>query len=88
MGTPVLTLLGERIISRQTAGMLASLEIDGFTASDEEEFVRLGQYWSEHREELLALRQGLRQKMVGSPLTSAASYTADFEQKLLSRVSG
>ncbi|KZX50352.1 hypothetical protein A3709_11400 [Halioglobus sp. HI00S01] len=86
MGTPVLTLLGERIISRQTAGMLASLEIEGFTASDEEEFVRLGQYWSEHREELLALRQGLRPKMVGSPLTSAASYTADFEQKLLSRV--
>ncbi|QFU74804.1 tetratricopeptide repeat protein [Halioglobus maricola] len=82
MGTPVLTLLGERIISRQTAGMLASLGLEGFTAKDEADFVRLGQHWSTHRAELLELRQGLRARMAASPLTDAASYTAAFEREL------
>ena len=82
MGTPVLTLLGERVISRQTAGMLEAVGLKGFTAHTPDEFVALGRHWSEHRAELLALRQGLRQAMTRSSLTNAAAYARNFETRL------
>lgn len=86
MGTPVLTLLGERVISRQTAGMLASIGVDRFTAGDEAEFIRLGQYWARHRDELQALRRTLRARMAGSPLTDPAGYAREFESRLLAEL--
>jgi protein O-GlcNAc transferase len=82
MGTPVITMLGERIISRQTAGMLDAVGLGQFIAQDEEEFAQIGKYWATHRDELKALRQQLRATMAESPLTDASSYTADFEGQL------
>lgn len=82
MGTPVITLLGERIISRQTAGMLRAVGLPQFVAQDEEEFARIGKYWATHRDELTSLRRRLRASMAASPLTDAARYTADFERQL------
>lgn len=82
MGTPVLTLLGERIISRQTAGMLHAIDVEGFTAASAEEFVELGCFWAEHRGELQKLRRYLRAKMESSPLTDGAAYTRNFERTL------
>ncbi len=83
MGTPVLTLCGERIIGRQTAGMLHAIGIPDFIAKDADDFARIGTYWSEHREELRELRLGLRQRMAGSALTDAAAYTRELEQRFL-----
>lgn len=83
MGTPVLTLLGERIISRQTAGMLEAVGLPEFIASDESDFVARGVAWAERRTELNLLRRGLRQRMSHSPLVDAKSYTANLENKLL-----
>ena len=82
MGTPVITLLGNRIISRQTAGMLEAVGLGDFVASDADEFAAIGQHWSQHREQLKDLRSGLRQRMAASPLTDGAAYAADFEAHL------
>jgi predicted O-linked N-acetylglucosamine transferase (SPINDLY family) len=82
MGTPVITLVGNRIISRQTAGMLAAVGLEEFVAADVEGFAAIGSHWSRRREQLNALRRGLRQRMAASPLTDAAAYAADFERKL------
>ena len=82
MGTPVITLLGERIISRQTAGMLNAIGLPQFVAADADEFAGIGRYWADHRAELNALRQTLRDRMADSSLTDAAGYAADFEQQL------
>lgn len=79
MGTPVLTLLGERIISRQTAGMLHSVGLPQFIADSADQFAELGQYWAQHREALNELRLGLRERMRKSSLTDAVAYTADIE---------
>ena len=84
MGTPVITLLGERIISRQTAGMLHTVGLPGFVADCEDDFAQIGKYWAERRDELTALRLGLRTRLAESPLTDAAGYTADFEANLQS----
>lgn len=79
MGTPVLTLLGERIISRQTAGMLHAVGLPGFVAKSVDEFAGIGLYWSQHRQALNELRAELRGRMQRSPLTDAQAYTAQLE---------
>ncbi len=84
MGTPVITLLGERLISRQSAGMLNAVGLAQFVAADVDEFARIGRYWADHRDELNALRRGLREQMAASPLTDARAYAADFEGQLRS----
>jgi predicted O-linked N-acetylglucosamine transferase (SPINDLY family) len=82
MGTPVLTLLGERIVSRQTAGMLHSIGIPDFIAETEEHFVEIGQSWATRRDELLGLRMKLRGKMATASITDASSYACDFEAQV------
>lgn len=82
MGTPVITLLGERLISRQTAGMLAAVGLDEFVAETIDQFVAIGERWAQQRDELNALRLALRQRMSASPLVDGAGYTRELEEKL------
>ncbi len=82
MGTPVITILGERIISRQTAGMLAAMGLEEFVAALPEDFAAIGSYWSQRRGQLNELRLGMRARMAASPLTDGAAYAADFEANL------
>jgi len=82
MGTPVMTLLGQRIISRQTACMLNAVGLPEFVANSEDEFAEIGKYWAAHRVELNGLRDQLRARMAASPLTDASAYAAEFEQNL------
>ncbi|MHA7817172.1 MAG: O-linked N-acetylglucosamine transferase family protein [Pseudohaliea sp.] len=82
MGTPVLTLEGSRIISRQSSAMLQSVGLDDFVARTQEEFVSKGAWWAAHRDGLVTLRAGLRERMAASPLTDGAAYTRALEQKL------
>lgn len=82
MGTPVLTLEGSRIISRQSSAMLQSVGLDDFVARTQPEFVSKGAWWAAHREDLVALREGLRERMAASPLMDGKGYTRALEQKL------
>jgi predicted O-linked N-acetylglucosamine transferase (SPINDLY family) len=82
MGTPVIAMEGERIISRQSAGMMRCLGLPEFVAKSAAEFAAIGKYWSLHRTQLNSLRQTLRERMTASPLTDAAKYTRDLEGHL------
>jgi predicted O-linked N-acetylglucosamine transferase (SPINDLY family) len=82
MGTPVIALEGERIISRQSAGMMRSLGLPEFVAQSASDFAGIGKYWSLHRTQLNSLRQSLRERMAASPLTDAVTYTKDLEGHL------
>ncbi len=82
MGTPVITLLGNSVISRQTAGMLQSVGLPEFIATDAHDFAKIGGYWAARPHELDALRLSLRDKMAASPLTNGAGYAANFENCL------
>ena len=82
MGTPVIAVEGERIISRQSAGMMRCLGLPEFVAQSAAEFAAIGKYWSLHRPQLNSLRQSLRERMKASPLTDAATYTRDLEGHL------
>jgi protein O-GlcNAc transferase len=82
MGTPVLALEGDRVISRQSACMLHAVGLSTFIAQDSDEFAGIGKYWSENIEQLHSLRAGLRGQMAQSPLVDARAYTADLETQL------
>ena len=79
MGTPVICLVGERVISRQTAAMLEAVGLGEFIAADSAAFVDIGRSWAARRDELNTLRLGLRDRMAASKLTDGAGYAADLE---------
>jgi protein O-GlcNAc transferase len=75
MGTPLVTLAGERSVSRSAASLLAVLGLDAWVARSPEEYV----------ERALALagdpgaRRGLRERMAASPLMDEARFARDME---------
>jgi protein O-GlcNAc transferase len=80
MGTPVITLEGERIISRQSAAILNQLGLTELVAHSAEEFAAIGKFWAQHRGRLEELRKSLRGRLAASSVTDAAAYTRDLER--------
>jgi len=72
MGVPIVTMPGERPVSRQTAGLLKVLGLNELIAGDEEEYVRIAVALASDAERLLGLRTGLRPRMTASPLCDSA----------------
>jgi len=67
MGVPTLTLVGQTPATRQGAANLGHLGLEGFTASDPDDFVRKGLFWSTEIAALAEVRRGLRDRWLGSP---------------------
>jgi predicted O-linked N-acetylglucosamine transferase (SPINDLY family) len=61
MGVPTLTIAGSTAAGRQGAAMPGHLGIDGFVAADQDDFVAKGVYWSQHLQELAAIRARIRE---------------------------
>lgn len=72
MGVPIVTMPGERPVSRQTAGLLEVLGLTELIVGDEEEYVRIAMALASDAERLLGLRTGLRPRMAASPLCDSA----------------
>lgn len=80
MGVPVLTLLGDRMISRQSASILSSTCLADFIAEDEENYVRVAVEWSRMVSLLAEMRGQINQRFVASPVCDARKFTADLER--------
>lgn len=68
MGIPTLSLAGESPASRFGSAVMHQLGLDGFIATDIEDFINKGRYWSENLFELASIRNGLRQRFTDSSL--------------------
>ncbi|MGC2029494.1 MAG: tetratricopeptide repeat protein [Steroidobacteraceae bacterium] len=68
MGVPTLTLAGQTPASRQCAANLGHLGLEGFIASDADDFVEKGLFWSTKIAALSDVRRGLRERWLKSPL--------------------
>lgn len=79
MGVPVITLFGNRPIARQTSGFLKTIELDGFTAKSEKEYVELAVNWSRSIDKLSEIRSSLRNKMNQSLLCNGKEFTYNIE---------
>lgn len=80
MGVPILTLPGRTHASRVTASLLHRVGLDGWVASDEEEFLRIGALAAQNMHSLKELRPQLRSRFLQSPLGNGPLLAADLEQ--------
>ena len=83
MGVPTLTLLGESMIGRQGASLLACAGMKDWICKDEEEYVAKAAAYAADLENLAKLRTGLRQKIMASPLFDGPRFARDFEAAML-----
>lgn len=83
MGVPVLTLAGDRLVSRQGVGLLMNAGLPDWVAQDADDYVARAQAHAADLPRLAALRKGLREQVRASPLFDAARFAQDFEAALL-----
>ncbi len=68
MGVPTISLQGATPIACAGAGILRQLAMDEFVAHSTSDYVALAVQWSRQREALGRIRQGLRQRLLGTPM--------------------
>ena len=80
MGVPVVTRGdGDRFASRHSVGHLGAAGVDGFVATDPDDYVRLALRWLDDPTGLAAVRAGLRARVRASVLCDGPGYTREFE---------
>jgi predicted O-linked N-acetylglucosamine transferase (SPINDLY family) len=79
MGVPVVTLAGDRPVSRQTKGFLKMLELDDLSADTDADYVDIAVELSADLDRLSRLREGMRRRMAASPLCDGIGFTRTLE---------
>lgn len=82
MGVPVLTMEGDRFMSRQGAGLLKNVGLPEWIAANAEDYAALAIQHSGDLQGLAALRTGLRRQVVASPIFDAPRFAHHFEAML------
>ena len=82
MGVPVLTLAGERWIARQGVGLLTHAGLPEWIAVDADDYVARAAAHAADLPRLAALRKGLRQQVLASPLGDAPRFARHFSAAL------
>jgi protein O-GlcNAc transferase len=82
MGVPTLTLVGETMLSRQGAALMACVGLTEWVAGDEEDYVDRALGHAADLNRLAGLRQGLRQQVLASPLFDAPRFASRLESLL------
>jgi len=84
MGVPVLTVTGERFLSRQGVGLLMNGDLPEWIAAHPDEYVARAAAHASDLRQLATLRQGLRQQVLASPIFNAPRFARHFEAALRS----
>ncbi len=79
MGVPVLTLAGERFLSRQGVGLLMNAGLPEWVAVSPEDYVARAVSHSKDLNALAELRNGLRKQALGSPIFDTRRFAHHFE---------
>jgi protein O-GlcNAc transferase len=79
MGVPVVTLAGQRSVSRSAASMLTTVGLADWIAYTPEDYVRLALKFAGDQALLVQLRASLRPRMRASPLMDELGFTRDLE---------
>jgi len=82
MGVPVLTLAGERFLSHIGESILKNAGLPEWIAADADDYVARAVSFANDLQRLAALRSGLRQQVLASPLFDAPRFARHFEAAL------
>jgi protein O-GlcNAc transferase len=82
MGVPVLTLAGDRFLSRQGVGLLMNVGLPQWVAVSPEDYVGRAASHAKNLNELVDLRNGLRKQALGSPIFDTRRFAHHFEVAL------
>jgi protein O-GlcNAc transferase len=79
MGVPTITLRGDRFVGRVGESVLTTLGLTELVAVDPSAYLAAAVALAGDADRLAALRAGLRQDLITSPLCDAASFARDLE---------
>ena len=79
MGVPVVTLAGERFISRNSAALLANAGLDDLVTATPQQYVAIAEALAGDRAHLAQLRSMLRERLKASPLGNAPLFVQNLE---------
>lgn len=82
MGVPIVTLLGDTIVSRWTASMLSKVGLDDLVARSPEEYVDIAVRLASDQARLVDLRHTLRERLIRSSICDGPRTTRYFERAL------
>lgn len=82
MGVPVLTLAGERFLSRQGVGLMMNAGLPEWVAADPVDYLARAVTHAGDLQKLSTLRAGLRPKVLASPIFDAPRFAGHFETAL------
>jgi len=82
MGVPVLSLMGERFLARQSASLLHNAGLADWIATDADDYRARALSHTADLPALAALRSALRQATLASPIFDARRFAGHFEQAL------
>ena len=82
MGVPTLTLAGNSLLARQGASLLTAAGLEQWVASSKDEYVAKAIALAGDHAGLAALRSGLREQVLSSPLFDAPRFARNFENAL------
>ncbi len=82
MGVPTLTLAGETLLARQGASLLTAAGLSDWVANSKNEYIAKAIQLTSDLPKLAALRAGLRQQVLASPLFDAPRFARNFEAAL------
>lgn len=80
MGVPVLTLDGDRLVSRQGVGLMMNAGLPDWVARDADDYVAKAVAHAADVPALAALRAGLRQQVLASPVFDGARFAHHLEE--------
>lgn len=82
MGVPVLTKRGDRFLSHMGESIMYNADLSNWIANDDDDYVAKAVMHTVDLEKLAILRNGLRQKVLISPLFDAVQFALNFEAAL------
>jgi protein O-GlcNAc transferase len=82
MGVPVVALAGHNFVSRMGASFMGAAGLSDWVAATDDEYVQIAVSKAHDRQALLAIKQGMRERLQACPAWNIDQYSRDFEGAL------